>query len=74
MPDNEIEEIVVSKTDETISESDYSKLTIKQLKDALSKKGISSNNKMKKTDLIQLIESGSTDTLNLSEELSEVNI
>ena len=58
----------------TKSEDDYSKLTIKQLKDILSKKGISSNNKMKKIDLIQLIETGEPYTLNLSEELSEVNI
>ena len=52
---------------------DYGKMTIKQLKDILSKKGISSNNKMKKTELIQLIE-GEPTTLNLSEELNEVNI
>lgn len=64
----EVEEIIVTKID------DYSKMTIKELKDVLSKKGISSSNKMKKNDLIQLIETGAQDTLNLSEELSEVNI
>ena len=60
-------------------EDDYSKLTIKQLKDILTKKGISSNNKMKKNELIQLIETGSgsgsgSNILNLSDELNEVNI
>ena len=64
----EPEEVVVTKVE------DYSKMTIKELRDLLSKKGITSNNKMKKTDLIQLIESGVQDTLNLSEELNEVNI
>ena len=65
-----VEEFIITKVD------DYSKMTIKELKDVLSKKGISSNNKMKKNDLIQLIETGAQDTLtlNLSEELSEVNI
>ena len=68
-------EEVVEVVEEVVDE-DYSKLTIKQLKDILSKKGIFSNNKMKKTDLIQLIETGTQDTLtlNLSEELNEVNI
>jgi len=55
-------------------EVDYSKLTIKELRDLLSKKGITSNNKMKKNDLLQLIETGVQDTLNLSDELNEVNI
>ena len=64
----EPEEVVVTKVE------DYSKITIKELRDLLSKKGITSNNKMKKTDLLQLIETGVQDTLNLSEELSEVNI
>jgi hypothetical protein len=57
---------------------DYNKLSIKQLKDILSKKGINSNNRMKKNDLISLIEKGSVDkeleTLDLKDELSEVNI
>jgi len=56
------------------SEVDYSKMTIKELKDVLSKKGISSNPRMKKNELIQLIEVGVSDVLNLSEELNEVNI
>lgn len=67
-PDVEDSEVVVTKVE------DYSKLTIKELRDILSKKGITSNNKMKKTDLLQLIETGVQDTLNLSDELSEVNI
>ena len=53
---------------------DYSKLSIKQLKDILTKKGINSNHRMKKTDLINLIETGVTDTLNLSGDLTEVII
>ncbi len=56
------------------TEVDYSKMTIKELKDVLSKKGISSNPRMKKNELIQLIEVGVSDVLNLSEELNEVNI
>jgi hypothetical protein len=63
-----VEEVLVTKVE------DYSKLTIKELRDLLSKKGINSNHKMKKTDLLNLIETGTQDTLNLSEELSEVNI
>ena len=63
---------------ETPNEMDYNKLSIKQLKDILSKKGINSNNRMKKNDLISLIEKGSVDkeleTLDLKDELSEVNI
>ena len=65
-----VEELVVTKVEEV----DYSKMTIKELRDILSRKGISSNNKMKKTDLLNLIETGTQDTLNLEEELSEVNI
>ena len=65
---------VVDTNVETVTEVDYSKLTIKELKDVLSKKGISSNPRMKKNDLIQLIEVGVSDVLNLSEELNEVNI
>ena len=61
-------EVVVTKVE------DYSKMTIKELRDVLSRKGISSNNKMKKTDLLQLIETGTQDTLNLEDELNEVNI
>jgi hypothetical protein len=66
----EPEEVVVTKVEEV----DYSKMTIKELRDVLSRKGISSNNKMKKTDLLQLIETGTQDTLNLEDELNEVNI
>ena len=61
-------------------QTDYSKLSMKQLKDILSKKGINSNHRMKKNDLISLIEHGvidsSTDsnTLNLKDEMEEVNI
>lgn len=55
--------------------TDYSKLSIKQLKDILTKKGINSNHRMKKTDLINLIEHGHNDnTLNLKDEMEEVNI
>ena len=44
---------VDKKTD--TKENDYSKMTIKQLKDALSEKGINAN-KMKKNEMIELIE------------------
>lgn len=59
---------------EVKAEDDYSKMTMKQLKDILSQKGISSNPRMKKNDLINLIETGVTDTLNLSGDLTEVII
>ena len=65
-----LEEVVVTKVDEVV---DYSKMTIKELRDVLSRKGISSSNKMKKNDLLQLIETGK-ETLNLEDELNEVNI
>jgi hypothetical protein len=65
---------VESQPVESSTEVDYSKMTIKELKDVLSKKGISSNPRMKKNELIQLIEVGVSDVLNLSEELNEVNI
>jgi predicted HTH domain antitoxin len=71
------EEVVVTKVNEpdvSVEVVDYSKMTIKELRDILSKKGITSNNKMKKTELLTLIETGAQDTLNLSEELNEVNI
>lgn len=61
-------------TSEPKTDEDYSKLTMKQLKDILSQKGISSNPRMKKNDLINLIETGVTDTLNLSSDLTEVII
>jgi hypothetical protein len=79
----ELHNITVTKIEEveileTPNEMDYNKLSIKQLKDILSKKGINSNNRMKKNDLISLIEKGSVDkeleTLDLKDELSEVNI
>jgi hypothetical protein len=69
-----------SKVD-TDEPKDYSKLSMKQLKDILSKKGINSNHRMKKNDLINLIQHGHTDdvqldstTLNLKDEMEEVNI
>ena len=74
---NVVDTKVVNTNVETVIEVDYSKLTIKELKelkDVLSKKGISSNPRMKKNDLLQLIEVGVSDVLNLSEELNEVNI
>ncbi len=61
-------------TNEESNKLDYSKMTIKELKDVLTKKGISSNPRMKKNELIQLIEVGKNDTLNLSDEITEVNI
>jgi hypothetical protein len=87
----DLEPIVVNKLDEfdvtdltevtessEVTESgatDYSKLSIKQLKDILTKKGINSNHRMKKTDLINLIEHGHNEnTLNLKDEIEEVNI
>jgi hypothetical protein len=46
--------------DEKEKEKDYSKMTIKQLKDVLSTKGINiNNNKMKKNEMIELIEKSS---------------
>lgn len=59
-------------------ETDYSKMSMKQLKDILSQKGIQSNARMKKNELINLIENGqssnSTLNLNLVDEIVEVNI
>ena len=59
-------------------ETDYSKLSMKQLKDILSQKGIQSNARMKKNELINLIENGSgsssSSNLNLVEEMVEVII
>jgi hypothetical protein len=60
---NDIEEINVNLDIEKIDDNDktdaekndYSKMTIKQLKDALSVKGINAN-KMKKNEMIELIE------------------
>ena len=69
-----LETTVESESLESTTELDYSKMTIKELKDILSKKGISSNQRMKKNELIQLIEVGVSDVLNLSDELNEVNI
>jgi hypothetical protein len=74
----EISNITVTKIEEPVEEpptsevTDYSKLSIKELKDILSKKGINSNHRMKKNDLINLIENGKTDTLNLKSEIGEV--
>ena len=58
------------------TETDYSKLSMKQLKDILSQKGIQSNARMKKNELINLIENGSSSNLNLNlvEEMVEVII
>jgi hypothetical protein len=70
----ELEPILVNKLDSD-EVTDYSKLSIKQLKDILTKKGINSNHRMKKTDLINLIEHGHNEnTLNLKDEIEEVNI
>ena len=72
----DLEPIIVNKVD--IPEStitDYNKLSIKQLKDILTKKGINSNHRMKKNDLINLIEHGPNENiLNLKDEIEEVNI
>ena len=61
---------------QTNAETDYSKMSMKQLKDILSQKGIQSNARMKKNELINLIEngSGSGSNLNLVEEMVEVII
>jgi hypothetical protein len=40
------------------TEADYSKMSMKQLKEILSQKGIQSNPRMKKNELINLIENG----------------
>ena len=82
---NELNELDVNELNESVTEldadvsnngvTDYSKLSIKQLKDILTKKGINSNHRMKKTDLINLIEHGHNEnTLNLKDEMEEVNI
>jgi hypothetical protein len=69
--DNVVNENVENESGVT----DYSKLSIKQLKDILTKKGINSNHRMKKTDLINLIEHGHLEnTLNLKDDFEEVNI
>ena len=64
--------------EDNVQETDYSKMSMKQLKDILSKKGIQSNARMKKNELINLIENGqssnSTLNLNLVDEIVEVNI
>ena len=69
----DVEDIVQVNT-----ETDYSKLSMKQLKDILSQKGIQSNARMKKNELINLIENGpnsnSNSSLNLVEEIVEVII
>ena len=72
----EVSEVTdLTDTNEVNGVTDYSKLSIKQLKDILTKKGITSNHRMKKTDLINLIEHGHTEnTLNLKDEIEEVNI
>jgi hypothetical protein len=69
-----VDTVPIKLEDEPKTEDDYSKMTMKQLKDILSQKGISSNPRMKKNDLINLIETGVTDTLNLSGDLTEVII
>jgi hypothetical protein len=83
---NDVSEIVETLQEESTTkliveeQTDYSKLSMKQLKDILSKKGINSNHRMKKNDLISLIEHGVIDsssdsnTLNLKDEMEEVNI
>jgi hypothetical protein len=82
---NELNELEVNEVNVSVTElesdvssncvTDYSKLSIKQLKDILTKKGINSNHRMKKTDLINLIEHGHNEnTLNLKDEMEEVNI
>jgi len=82
---NELNELEVNEVNVSVTElesdvssngvTDYSKLSIKRLKDILTKKGINSNHRMKKTDLINLIEHGHNEnTLNLKDEMEEVNI
>ena len=63
-----------ASTGSASTETDYSKLSMKQLKDILSQKGIQSNARMKKNELINLIENGSSLNLNLVEEMVEVII
>ena len=71
----EVTEVTESSESNESGATDYSKLSIKQLKDILTKKGINSNHRMKKTDLINLIEHGHNEnTLNLKDEIEEVNI
>ena len=71
----DLTEVTESSESNESGATDYSKLSIKQLKDILTKKGINSNHRMKKTDLINLIEHGHNEnTLNLKDEIEEVNI
>ena len=65
-----------ASTGQASTETEYSKLSMKQLKDILSQKGIQSNARMKKNELINLIENGSNSSsnLNLVEEMVEVII
>ena len=76
--ENAVTDLTNDNVENVVNESgvtDYSKLSIKQLKDILTKKGINSNHRMKKTDLINLIEHGHLEnTLNLKDEIEEVNI
>ena len=75
---NEIEEINVDTNDthvdtnvdvkKTVPESDYSKMTIKQLKEILSVKGINPT-KLKKNEMIELIEKSSDPEIKKIEKL-----
>jgi hypothetical protein len=67
-PEDNAQEVVVN------ADTDYSKLTMKQLKDILSQKGIQSNPRMKKNDLINLIEHGVIPNSEPVEEIVEVII
>ena len=71
-----IEDVEQASTGQASTETEYSKLSMKQLKDILSQKGIQSNARMKKNELINLIENGSSSSsnLNLVEEMVEVII
>jgi hypothetical protein len=77
-PEPNIDPNVEPEQEDIVQETDYSKMSMKQLKDILSKKGIQSNARMKKNELINLIENGqtsnSTSSLNLVEEIVEVII
>ena len=53
--DEDIDQVDQPDKKDVKHENDYSKMTIKQLKDALSVKGINAN-KMKKNEMIELIE------------------
>jgi hypothetical protein len=65
----EVEVEITNTTILDLKDKDYSKMTIKQLKDILTSKGLNGN-KMKKNEMIQMIEGKSSININELEELN----